>query len=157
MLTKKENQKVSSAILMATSAHAGQFDQRDRMYIMHSMEAMSHFGKSEEMIVAVLHDVLEDTDVTEYEIRYKFGDFVADAVVAITHNKGETNLDYWKRCASNLLAYRVKVVDLFLNQETIYEIEDEETRERLRRKYTLAENTMNEYRSFVEYQNEEFK
>lgn len=50
-----------------------------------------------ERIVAILHDVVEDTDITLDDISYRFGEVIADAVDAITHRKNEPREEYYTR------------------------------------------------------------
>jgi (p)ppGpp synthase/HD superfamily hydrolase len=69
----------------------------------------------EEQYVALLHDILEDTDQTEEDLRkgWWFPDNIVDAVVCLTRSKAdEVYMDYVRRCALNPLARRVKIADL---------------------------------------------
>ena len=68
-------------------------------------------------IVAVLHDVVEDTDCDLYMVRANFGDVVADSVGAITRRKGEARADYIDRCKLNNYARDVKICDSIFNME----------------------------------------
>ena len=64
-------------------------------------------------IVAVLHDVIEDTPVTAEELRREgFDEAVLAAVECLPHRKGETYADYVVRCKGNVIARRVKLADL---------------------------------------------
>lgn len=81
--------------MFAAKAHAGQTRKgNDIPYIYHPMEVLIIFtdmGAVEyEQIAAVLHDTVEDTDVTIDEIREKFGDKVADLVGGHTEDKSKT-------------------------------------------------------------------
>ncbi|MBB4035449.1 (p)ppGpp synthase/HD superfamily hydrolase [Dysgonomonas hofstadii] len=55
---------LEKAIQIAVNAHFGQTDKAGAPYIFHPLRGMSYVSTSEEWIVAVLHDVVEDTDVT---------------------------------------------------------------------------------------------
>ncbi len=66
--------------------------------------------------VCWLHDVLEDTEVTEAELRESFPGVIVDAVVAITKQKGQSNKAYLEQVMSNKLAHFVKIVDTLCNQ-----------------------------------------
>lgn len=68
-------------------------------------------------VVAVLHDVVEDSGVTTCEIIAMFGVDVGDAVHAITKLKGERRLDYLSRCCANEVARKVKIADTLFNLE----------------------------------------
>lgn len=69
----------------------------------------------ETICVAYLHDILEDTEMTEELLRENFSQDIVDAVVAITKVKGESYEDYLKRVKSNSIAKRVKLADIFSN------------------------------------------
>lgn len=79
---------INTAIKLATKAHAGQLYGTGEPYIVHPTQAASmasKLGYPEEVIAACyLHDVLEDTEVTEYDLRKLFSDVVVDAVLAVT-------------------------------------------------------------------------
>ena len=108
---------VASAYRLATTAHAGQVDKAGVDYIRHPMavaEAVRHLGSDHE-VVAVLHDTVEDTEVTLDQIRDRFGDCVADAVDALTRRKGETYTDFIRRAAKNEIARAVKRADVTHN------------------------------------------
>src|SRR4051812_21696551 len=67
----------------------------------------------EAQIVAVLHDVIEDTSVTAGDLRQAgFSEQVVVAVLCVTHRKDETYADYVVRCKGNDVARRVKLADL---------------------------------------------
>jgi len=78
------------AIQFATQAHKGQFRKyTGEPYITHPLAVMEIVrgvpGHTEEMLVAaVLHDVVEDTDVSLMEIQEEFGDAVSDLVLHLT-------------------------------------------------------------------------
>src|SRR5712692_4891534 len=67
----------------------------------------------EAQIVAVLHDVIEDTSVTADDLRQAgFSEKVVAAVLCVTHRKEEPYADYVVRCKGNDVARRVKLADL---------------------------------------------
>jgi (p)ppGpp synthase/HD superfamily hydrolase len=71
-----------------------------------------------ERIVAVLHDVLEDTKVTAAELhREGFSDEILDALAHVTKRKGENYQDFVARAAKNPIARRVKLADLEDNMD----------------------------------------
>ncbi len=84
--------KSEKAIMFAVKAHEGiRRKGKDRLYILHPIEAMTIVASLTEdedvLAAAVLHDVVEDTDVTEAEIRVAFGDRVAALVMAESEDK----------------------------------------------------------------------
>ena len=83
---------LDDAIHFATKAHAGVSRKgKTRPYILHPLEAMniaSTLTEDEEVLAAaVLHDTVEDTDVTKADIRAAFGSRVADLVAAESEDK----------------------------------------------------------------------
>ena len=84
--------KLDEAIKFAVDAHSGQLRKMfDSPYVLHPLEAAAIIGRltNDEDIrcAAVLHDVVEDTDVGIDEIRARFGERVASLVAAETENK----------------------------------------------------------------------
>ncbi len=83
---------LEEAIVFAVKAHSGMVRRDGKTpYILHPLEAASIAGTmtaDEEILAAVvLHDTVEDTEVTNDELRERFGDRVADLVAAETENK----------------------------------------------------------------------
>lgn len=105
------------AISMAVKAHAGQYDKAGYPYILHPIRVSEAVDGYEAKIVAVLHDTLEDTDLTYEEIKSCFGQDIADAVLAISklekiNGKRETYREYLDRVRNNSLAKQVKLADM---------------------------------------------
>jgi (p)ppGpp synthase/HD superfamily hydrolase len=125
---------------LATLAHAGQVD-KDGVtpYINHPMTIMlmvERFG-TDAMIVAVLHDVLEDTEVSVDDLREAGAtDAQITALIALTRHNHERYSDYIDRCLSDPLAAIVKVADHDHNNnpKRLARIDPKEAN-RLRRKY----------------------
>ena len=105
------------ADLLAAYAHQGQTDKAGRDYILHPRAVAARMETEEEKTVALLHDVLEDTFVTEATLRNLFGDAVTDAVVTLTHREGEDYEAYIRRIGDHPLALRVKLADLRHNMD----------------------------------------
>ena len=104
------------AIEIAEIAHAGQFDKGGAPYIGHPLRLMKHLFSEEEKIAAVLHDVVEDGEVTLAELRAEgFSEEVVEAVDSLTRRPDEPYNLFILRAASNDLARRVKLADLFDN------------------------------------------
>ena len=104
--------KLDQAIMLATEAHAGQMDKAGLPYILHPLAVMLSMSTDADRIVAVLHDVVEDTSVTLEDISKQFGRSAAVSVDALTHRKGESNLEYWQRVKDHEQALRVKRGDI---------------------------------------------
>ena len=67
---------------------------------------------------ALLHDVMEDTDVTEAELAAQFPERVMDALRLLTHDPAEDYFDYVRRIRENPDAKAVKLADLRHNSDT---------------------------------------
>ncbi|MDN9008817.1 guanosine-3',5'-bis(diphosphate) 3'-pyrophosphohydrolase [Brevibacillus laterosporus] len=101
------------AVLLATKAHANQQDKGGQPYILHPLRVMMYMPSDEARAVAVLHDVLEDTDVTAEDLRVAgFPKEVVEAVVILTKNPKEEYDSYIKRVKQNQLARAVKIADI---------------------------------------------
>lgn len=133
---------VRRAQALATEAHAGQVDKVGVPYIEHpariAARARAAGDGDDAEIVAWLHDVVEDTDVTLAEIDRDFGPEIARAVDAITRRDGEGDA-YYGRVAADPLALVVKRHDIADNTapERTARL-DPATRERLAAKYEHA-------------------
>lgn len=106
------------ALRIAKVAHAGQkYGQQD--YIEHPIRVAEAFDDPTLKIVALLHDVVEDSNVTVEEIRKHFGSAIADAIEAITRRGGIYHDYILFKVARNSLARKVKIADLQDNLEHI--------------------------------------
>jgi (p)ppGpp synthase/HD superfamily hydrolase len=106
------------AIAIANQAHAGQLDKAGKPYISHPLTVMAQMDTLEGKIVAVLHDAIEDSDLTVADlVRQGFPEFITEAIAAITKLKGEQYEDYILRVKSNAIARKVKIADVTHNMD----------------------------------------
>ena len=108
------------AVIIAQEAHKGQFDKGGNPYIEHPLYVASQVDTMELKIVAVLHDTLEDSDMTANDLKKEgFPERIVDAIVMLTHEDGdeEAYLDYIRRVATNMMATAVKKADLMHNMD----------------------------------------
>src|SRR5271165_5571323 len=104
---------IEKALQIAAQAHEGQKDKEGLPYILHPLRVMSRAEGVEAQIVAVLHDVVEDTKVTLDDLRRAgFSEAVLQAVQCVTHRKDEPYADYVVGCKNNPIARQVKLGDL---------------------------------------------
>jgi (p)ppGpp synthase/HD superfamily hydrolase len=104
---------IGRALQIAAQAHEGQKDKEGLPYILHPLRVMAQVEGEEAQIVAVLHDVVEDTSVTLDDLRRAgFGEAVLAAVRCVTHAREEPYADYVVRCKANPVARQVKLADL---------------------------------------------
>lgn len=114
------NQKqLALAIKIASNAHHGQFDRGGNPYVLHPLHLMNQLLWSTDLAtIAVLHDVVEDTDVTfEYLKDKGFSKRVLDALKLLTHADGESYDEYITKMLNNLDAVLVKRKDLEHNSD----------------------------------------
>jgi len=105
------------AVQLAVEAHAGDTDKAGETYIRHPLRVMHQMDTEAERVVAVLHDVVEDTAYTLEDIEVKFGSEVRDAVDAVTKRDGEDYEQLIDRAAANSIARSVKIADLEDNMD----------------------------------------
>lgn len=103
------------AFQIAKKAHSKQVDKAGEDYILHPMKVASYMDTDTEKAVAYLHDVLEDTNVTEDELRNMFPNEIVDTVIILTHRKDESYFEYISRVSTSKLAKKIKVADLLHN------------------------------------------
>lgn len=110
--------RTKAALRLAYQAHAGQLDKSGLPYVFHPYHLAEQMHDEDAVCVALLHDVLEDTTVSEQEIR-RLGmtDTVMEALRILTHEPWEPYMDYIARVATNDLARRVKIADLCHNAD----------------------------------------
>lgn len=109
---------LNKAIEIARIAHEGQVDKGGQPYITHPLRVMNNVETVEEKIVAVLHDSVEDSDLTLEDLRTEgFSDLIVDAIAAITKGEGEKRQDYLNRVMNNQIALRVKIADMTDNMD----------------------------------------
>jgi (p)ppGpp synthase/HD superfamily hydrolase len=104
---------IDKALQIAAKAHEGQKEKDGQPYILHPLRVLNSVEGEAAQIVAVLHDVIEDSSVTEDDLRREgFGESVIAAVRCVTHREDESYADYVVRCRGNEVARRVKLADL---------------------------------------------
>jgi (p)ppGpp synthase/HD superfamily hydrolase len=100
------------AIQIAAQAHAGQVDKAGQPYILHPIRVMLRMAADDERMVAVLHDVVEDSEYSLEQLSKEgFSQGVLDAVDALTKLPGESRVTAAHRAARNPLARAVKLAD----------------------------------------------
>ncbi len=110
--------KYELALKIATDAHKGQVDKAGVEYINHPLKVASLVYNENEKIVALLHDTIEDTYITEQHlIDYGFSNEIIEAVKVLTHSKDVPYMDYIQKIKGNKLARKVKIADLTHNSD----------------------------------------
>lgn len=110
------------ALWIADKAHKGQKDKAGQDYIFHPMrvadalandKSLSLLARTEGAIAGMLHDVVEDADITiDYLREQGFPENILFAIDCLTRREGESYSDFIHRCCKSELAMRVKIADL---------------------------------------------
>jgi len=104
---------LENAILLAVKAHRGRKDKAGAAYILHPLRVMLHMKTKDERIVAVLHDVVEDTKYTLEDLQKAgYSQKVLRSLDYLTKRDGEEYDQFIKRVKRNPLARKVKIADL---------------------------------------------
>ena len=92
---------LGKAISITTAAFEGKTDRGGVPYILHCLHVMNAVGGDDELkMIAVMHDLIEDTDWTIEDIEKEgFSDRVVGGLILMTHEDGVPYEDYVKRLA----------------------------------------------------------
>ena len=139
----------NKAMRIAYEAHHGQYDLNGVPYIFHPYHVAEQMPDEITTCVALLHDVVEDTDVTIEQLEQVFPKEVTEAVRLLTHEKGTEYPDYIGRIKDNPVARTVKLADIAHNSD-MSRITDtnkvpEEKIIHWKRKYTEAKRILEKY------------
>lgn len=105
------------AMKIAYSAHIDQYDITGVPYIFHPFHVAEQMNDEISVCVALLHDVVEDTDITLEFLEKNFPSEVTEAVGLLTHKKGVPYEDYLKQIKENPVAKAVKLADIAHNSD----------------------------------------
>ena len=116
----KKGQQLGTMIVLATNGHAGQYDRGGNPYILHALKVL-HYLKSDDedlQVMAVGHDLIEDTNTTYSDLRAAgISERAIAGIRALTKVPGETYDEYKERVFANEDAMRVKLADLRHNSD----------------------------------------
>lgn len=111
-LTKK-------ALKLCFEAHKEQVDKTGMPYVFHPFHLAEQMDDELSTVCALLHDVIEDTDMTfEKLLNMGFPIEVIDVLKLLTHEDSVPYMDYIKKTATNPTAKKVKIADLKHNNDT---------------------------------------
>ena len=109
---------LEQAIELAVKHHKGQYDKGGKPYILHPLRLMMSVDTDDEKIVAVMHDLVEDTHITIAYLRSAgFSEKVLSALDCVTNRDNEDYESFIERIAQNPLATKVKLADLEDNMD----------------------------------------
>lgn len=113
-----EHELLVKAIILATENHKGQLDKGGHPYILHPLRVMVNVKSLKAKIVAILHDIIEDTDITKEDLlSMKFPYEIVEAIELLSKPKKEDYIHYIRRIKKNPLAKEVKMADLQDNMD----------------------------------------
>ena len=109
---------INKAMKIAYKAHHGKTDRAGVPYIFHPIHIAEQMIDEDSIIVALLHDVVEDTDITIDKLKSEgFNDRIIDALCYLTHDKEMDYMTYINLITRNDIARKVKLADLMHNSE----------------------------------------
>lgn len=132
-------EQTKKALKLCFEAHKEQVDKSGMPYVFHSFHLAEQMQTEETTVVALLHDLVEDTDYTIDDLTSMgFGRTVTDAIALMTHADGVAYMDYVREIKNNPIAKAVKLADLKHNSDlTRLDIVDEKALKR-KEKYSKA-------------------
>lgn len=107
----------AKAMLVAYTAHHGQADKAGIPYIFHPIHLAESMDEEISCCVALLHDTVEDTDITFEYLEQEFPKAVLDALKLLTHAEGTDYFEYVRRIKENPIAVKVKLADIAHNSD----------------------------------------
>ncbi len=109
---------IKQALRLAFDAHVNQVDKTGLPYIYHPLHLAHSLKEEYEIVTALLHDVVEDTDYTFDDLKNMgYPQEVIEALTYLTHEPGVTYQDYVKNIKNNPIAIKVKLADLKHNSD----------------------------------------
>lgn len=133
------NSRINEILKFIYEAHHGQYDKSGVPYVFHPFYVAEQMETETEVITALLHDVVEDTDKSIEDIMaLGVEEEIIEAITLLTHDKKVPYLEYIDNLKNNSLARKVKLGDLYHNSDiSRLESDDDYTRKR-REKYKKA-------------------
>lgn len=110
--------QTKAAMDICYSAHKNQLDKGGMPYVFHPYRIAEQMQTEDEVTVALLHDVVEDSNITIEDLRSK--KFPLDVILAVsvlTREQGAPYFEYIAKLNKNELARKVKIADLKDNMD----------------------------------------
>lgn len=146
-MEKSLEEQLEQAIKLVSIKHYGQKDKANKPYLFHLLYVMNNLDDLNAKIVGVLHDILEDTDITRNDLfNYGFSEEIVIAVEILTKPKNQKYMDYIENIKSNNIAKKVKLIDLKHNMDLtrLSKISDKDLKRTIKYikayKYLMKEN-----------------
>ena len=107
------SQYLHKAITIAFEAHKGQSSINGEPYILHSLRLLIKSKSNEERIIAVLHDVIEKSNISLADLKNKgFDQNIISSIDSLSRRKSESYVDYIERLMQNRISVKIKLLDL---------------------------------------------
>ncbi|MBB1319303.1 GTP pyrophosphokinase [Shewanella sp. SR43-4] len=104
---------IEKSLAIALQAYSGKQDKAGKAYILHPLRVMAKMDTEYEMAVALLHDVIEDSDYTaEYLLEEGIPLDVVNALQLLSKSGDESYHQFINRVTANPLAVKVKIADI---------------------------------------------
>lgn len=111
-------EKTKKALKLCFEAHKNQVDKSGLPYVFHPFHLAEQMCDEDTTVVALLHDVIEDTDYTIDDLtQMGFNKAITDALVLLTHDDDMPYMDYVAKIKQNPIAKAVKLADLAHNSD----------------------------------------
>ena len=133
------------AMKIAYDAHHGQMDKGGLPYIFHPYHLAEGMEDEISCCAALLHDVVEDTDITMDELAEQFPEEVIEVLRLLTHREDVPYFDYVRSVKANPIAMKIKLADIAHNSDQSRCPEMSEAhRQYFRHKYKTAKAILTE-------------
>ena len=107
------SQYLHKAIIIACEAHQGQSSINGEPYILHPLRLLIKAKSNEERIIAILHDVIEKTNISLADLKNKgFDQNIISSIDSLSRRRGESYVDYIGRLMQNRISVKIKLLDL---------------------------------------------
>lgn len=133
---------LDNALILATKHFKGITDKSGAPYVLHCLRVMMTVETMEQKMVAVMHDLVEDTPFTLENVReHGFSEDVVNALALVTHDANTSYADYIVAAKANPIARQVKLADLKDNtslERLLFREDRAETDRKRIQKYVLS-------------------
>ena len=107
------SQYLHKALIIAYEAHQGQSSINGEPYILHPLRLLIKAKSNEERIIAILHDVIEKTNISLADLKNKgFDQNIISSIDSLSRRRGESYVDYIGRLMQNRISVKIKLLDL---------------------------------------------
>ena len=107
------SQYLHKAITIACEAHQGQSSINGEPYILHPLRLLIKAKSNEERIIAILHDVIEKTNISLLDLKNKgFDQNIISSIDSLSRRRGESYIEYIERLMQNKISVKIKLLDL---------------------------------------------